>query len=103
MIYLAFIVLLAGGGILKLWLYQRRQNDLGGVDEFWAGLEKVAAQPAPAPRRALDTSEGRPRPMARPQSARTGARPAPLDPARRAAAKMRIEARRRAMSGGTAR
>jgi hypothetical protein len=92
-LYLAILVLLAAGGIFKLWRFQRRAARLDSVDEFWSGLERISAQPRPQPREKVERD-----PAVRAVAPRrSGRRPDPLDPDRRAAAKRRIEARRRAM------
>lgn len=95
MAYLVIMVLLAAAGITRLWLMQRRQRArTETVDGFWSSLErieKVSQEPTPTPRRASS------RPRAVRASGRPG-RPTPLDPARRAAAKKRLEERRRAMA-----
>jgi hypothetical protein len=87
LIYLVIMVVVAAVGIGRLWLQQRRQQArLFSVAEFRNGLDKIAApsaaQPAVADRRP-------PSPRRRPTH------PAqPMDPARRAAAKRRLEERR---------
>lgn len=94
MIYLVIMVLVAGTGITRLWLLQRRQRaHLETVDGFRTSLERISEQTRarPAGGRRMPTrptsAAGRPRPATRGGS---------IDPARRAAAKRRIEARRRA-------
>ena len=94
MIYLVIMVLVAGTGITRLWLMQRRQRaHLETVDGFRMSLERISEQTRARPagtRRAPirpGSGHGRPRPVSRSSS---------IDPARRAAAKRRIEARRRA-------
>lgn len=90
MVYLVILVLAASVAIGRLWLMQRRQRShLQTVEGFRSGLERLAepSTPVPGPRR----TTGR---VAAPTS---NGRTLELDPARRAAAKKRIEARRRAM------
>ncbi|MGH2809142.1 MAG: hypothetical protein ACRDKT_17900 [Actinomycetota bacterium] len=91
MIYLVILLAVAGVGIGSLWVQQRRQRaHLDTVEGFRASLEKIAPYAAPGPfRRAAQ--EGR-----RPMSKRAPGRAVPLDPARREAARRRVEARRRA-------
>ncbi len=93
MVYLVIMFLVAAAGVASLWVQQRRQRaHLETVDGFRSSLERLSDAPvrgrrvrsdSPAPRRAA--------PARRPVT-----RHAPLDPARRAAAKKRIDARRRA-------
>jgi hypothetical protein len=100
-----FIV--AAAGITRLWIQQRRERaHLETVDGFRESLESIQPVFAPAPR-----SERKARP-ARPEAApaspaptvRRATRPIrtavprykPLEPERRAAAKRRLEARRKA-------
>jgi hypothetical protein len=86
LIYLFFLVALAAAGILKLWLYQRRtRTRLNEIAGFQAGLQAISEQTRPV------LQPSRPRAPQRDRS-----RPTRLDPARRRAAKHRIEARRRA-------
>jgi hypothetical protein len=94
LIYLFIMVLVAGTGITRLWMMQRRQRaHLETVDGFRLSLERISEQTRarPAGGRRMPTrpsgAPGRPRPVSRSSS---------IDPARRAAAKRRIEARRRA-------
>ena len=100
MLYLLIMVVVAAAGITRLWLLQRRQRaHLETVDGFRTSLERISEQTRarpPGARRAAPSRlhagvprHGAPRP--RPVS-----RGAAIDPARRAAAKRRIEARRRA-------
>lgn len=115
MTYLVIMFLLAGAGIFRLWLMQRRERShLDSVDGFKAGLEAISADAwVPAEKTATtrrtftETAvSGRPRGRssgvaragAPVGSARDGApRTTTLDPARREAAKRRLEARRRAV------
>ncbi|MGI8774530.1 MAG: hypothetical protein ACR2KQ_05890 [Actinomycetota bacterium] len=89
MTYLIFLVVLASAAILRLWIAQRRaQAHLSTVHNFQDSLEKISVRPVRLPRSV--PSHGM-----RPPSRRGHAA---LEPERRAAAKRRIEARRRAMS-----
>ena len=100
MTYLAIMFLLAGAGILRLWLMQRRERShIDSVDGFKAGLEAISAptshvvsRPAGTPRQRSE------RPVQATRPTRT-ASPSTLtlDPARREAAKRRLEARRRSV------
>ncbi|MEA2460821.1 MAG: hypothetical protein QOH90_998 [Actinomycetota bacterium] len=86
MIYLSLIVALATAGIARLWMQQRRQRArMFSVTEFRSGLEKMSESD-------FVGKSSTPRP---PTRRRTGETPQPLDPVRRAAAKQRIEERRR--------
>lgn len=92
MTYLIFLVLLASAGIIRLWISQRRaQAHLSSVSNFQASLERISTDP---PR----IARAHPNHSIRPPSRRGHA---PLDPERRAAAKRRIQARRRAMSSSS--
>ncbi|MGH2698987.1 MAG: hypothetical protein ACRDJL_07300 [Actinomycetota bacterium] len=101
MIYLVILVLAASLSIGRLWMLQRRQKShLQTVDGFRAGWHALSepANPPPLPQR----GSGRRSPhrieatrrKATPHAAHR--RPERLDPARRAAAKRRIAARRAA-------
>lgn len=94
MVYLFIMVMVAGAGIMRLWLMQRRQRaHLETVDGFRSSLERISEQTRARPaglRRVPGRPNGAPR---RPHSV---SRSTGMDPARRAAAKRRIEARRRA-------
>ena len=102
MVYLVIMVLVAGTGITRLWLMQRRQRaHLETVDGFRMSLERISEQTRARPagtRRApvRPTGAGRARPVASGGRPRPVSRSSSIDPARRAAAKRRIEARRRA-------
>ena len=86
MTYLVIFVFVAVAGIGALWIYQRRQRShLGSVDGFRESLKKISARDIVVP----DTDEDRPT-YVRPN----GRRLEPLDPARREAARRRLEARR---------
>lgn len=107
MIYLFIIVLVAAAGITRLWLQQRRERQtLSSVDSFWDGLEKIST-PSEVWGELTDEDGVRPEQpvqeivMERPSVPRRTRRPSgrgsrEIDPARRAAAKARLEARRRA-------
>lgn len=116
MIYLAIIVLVAAAGIARLWLLQHRQRqNLSTVDAFWDGLEKISTPTAglkgldpedAAPRsrpvsggplESAPVSPGGPLKSAPRRPARRSSRE--LDPDRRAAAKARLQARRRSSRG----
>lgn len=91
MLYLFIMVAVAAAGITRLWLQQRRESArLNTVDGFREGLEALSAPKNRVPQRTVRT------PAARPQVSRSAGGPQPMDPARREAAKRRIEARRRA-------
>ena len=90
MIYLAMFLAIALAGIGALWVYQRRARaHLSSVDGFRSSLERVSRGPTP-----LARVSG-----AMPETRREGRGPArlePLDPARREAARRRLEQRRAA-------
>lgn len=93
MIYLAIVVIVAGAGILRLWLQQRRQrvkvDDIVGFKSSLERLSEPGRSPAPLTARLSSTSPHEPSTPAPPPGV------APLDERRRRAAKNRIEARRR--------
>ncbi|MDQ3940982.1 MAG: hypothetical protein M3238_06515 [Actinomycetota bacterium] len=91
MIYLGIMLLVALVGIGSLYVQQRRQRaHLETVEGFRASLEKISPHAMPGPfRRAA--AAGR-----RPTSKRAPGRAVPMDPARREAARRRVEERRRA-------
>ena len=103
MIYLVILVLAASVSIGRLWMVQRRQRaHLQTVDGFRSSLQRlsepaslapVRVRPADGPQVAVRRDPA-PRRLATPRMAHR--RPEKLDPARRAAAKRRIEARRAA-------
>ena len=103
MIYLVILVLAASVSIGRLWMMQRRQRaHLQTVDGFRSSLQRLS-EPAtlapirprqPARRKMAVPRDPAPRRIATPRMAHR--RPEKLDPARRAAAKRRIEARRAA-------
>ncbi len=86
MTYLVIFMVVAGVGILSLWIHQRRQRShLGSVDGFRKSLERISSGDivvADDP----EAHEGSAR--------RRTSRLEPLDPARREAARRRLEARR---------
>ena len=91
MIYILIMLLVAGAGIGSLWAQQRRQRaHLETSESFRSSLEKIAPHATPGPfRRAARAGR-------RPSGGRPLGRPVPLDPQRREAARVRVEARRRA-------
>ena len=92
MIYLIIMVLVAGIGIGTLLLQQRNQRaHLDSVEGFRASLQKIAPEAAPGPFRRAQVGPRRPTGARR----RTPGRPVPLDARQRAAARRRLEARRR--------
>ena len=100
MTYLAIMFLLAGAGIFRLWLMQRRERShVDSVDGFRAGLQAISA-PAPhvvtRPASASRQRSERPAQASRPSRSSSPAT-LTLDPARREAAKRRLEARRRSV------
>ena len=103
MIYLVILVLAASVSIGRLWMMQRRQRShLQTVDGFRSSLQRLSEPATLAPVRARPAGGSQaavrknpvPRRIATPRMAHR--RPEKLDPARRAAAKRRIEARRAA-------
>lgn len=93
MSYLIFMVLLAAAAIARLWMQQRKeQSHHKTVKGFQTALANIS-DPHPYAR-----SPRKGAPAARPSvaRARSGRQVQPLDPARREAAKRRLEARRRA-------
>ena len=93
MIYLAIFAIIAMAGITTLWVHQSRQRrHLDSVDGFRSSLEKVSGHdvdlPAPPQERTEREDVAR--------AVRIRRRPEPLDPARREAAKRRLERRRAA-------
>ena len=100
MTYLAIMFLLAGAGILRLWIAQRRERShIDTVDGFKAGLEAISAPTSHVVQRPANTPRRSERPMPVNRPTRT-ASPSTLtlDPARREAAKRRLEARRRSVN-----
>lgn len=88
--YLVIFLIAACAGIGSLWLYQRHQRKLlDSVGDFRTSLERISTHGATIPhknieRRPVKVGPGGPR------------RPEPLDPARREAARRRLERRRAA-------
>ncbi len=104
------MVVVAGAGILRLWLLQRKEESrLDAVDDFRLGLEAISVQTSGRGARVYAPTSHRPMPVRSVMEKRvvvdsgpanrrySSPSPQPLDPARRAAAKRRIEARRRAL------
>ena len=92
MVYLVVIVLVAAAGIGRLWLVQRRHaTSLQTVDGFRSSLERLSGQAALPPQPGMGRAPS-PAP-----SDDQGPHPYrdTLSPERRAAAKRRLEARRR--------
>ncbi|MDQ3878279.1 MAG: hypothetical protein M3290_08035 [Actinomycetota bacterium] len=88
MVYLLLLAALAAGAIGRLWLMQRRQRShLESVDGFKESLQRLSTSPGFNGRPRVVQSRVRRGPVNRPT----------LDPERRAAAKRRLEARRRSM------
>ena len=100
MVYLLIMVMVASAGITRLWLLQRRQRaHLTTVDGFRSSLERISEQTRARPAGIRRTGPSRPQgAVNRPRPISRGGA---IDPARRAAAKRRIEARRRARSRAT--
>ena len=99
MVYLIILVLVAGAGIGRLWWIQRKhETSLQTVDGFRSSLERLSEAP---------TTSGTHRPMSPPRPRASAMEDLddpslasyrePLDPERRAAAKRRLEARRRGL------
>lgn len=86
MTYLVIFMIVAGAGIAGLWIHQRRQRShLGSVNGFRESLERITARDIVIPEEHADhptTPRG------------AGHHLEPLDPARREAARRRLEARR---------
>jgi hypothetical protein len=116
-VYLVIMFVVAALGITRLWIQQRRERaHLETVDGFRESLESIQPVFGPAPRAQRRSRSQRPRPAAATPAPATpaptapappvrhAARPMrssiprykPLDPDRRAAAKRRLEARRKA-------
>lgn len=90
MVYLAIFLVVAGGGIGCLWLYQRRQQShLDSVDGFRSSLERISTHEIVIPTAQLERRHT-------PISSVSRRRPEPLDPERREAARKRLERRRAA-------
>ena len=90
MIYLAIFLFAACAGIGSLWMNQRRaRRHLNTVDGFRSSLERISNREIVIP----DSKPERVSITTRPSGSR---RPEPLDPARREAARRRLERRRAA-------
>lgn len=91
MVYLAIFVVVAAFGIGSLWVHQKRQRrHLNSVDGFRSSLQRISTHDVTVPKsRPERTGWTSPLPSGR-------RRPEPLDPARREAARMRLERRRAA-------
>jgi hypothetical protein len=90
--YLVIMVLIAGAGIGRLWLIQRRQaTSLETVEGFRSSLERLSGQSDFPPAQ----PQTRPARSSQPENSTYDPYLEPLDPERRAAAKRRLEARRR--------
>ena len=102
--YLLIMLVVAVAGVIRLYLMHRRErSQVSTIDGFRSNLEGIGSHTTP--RRPVAMT----RPEARPRAKRTTSaerairrnhpgqyrRHAPLDPERRAAAKRRLEARRR--------
>lgn len=87
--YLVIFFIAASAGIGALWLYQRRQSRQVSVGDFRTSLERVSTHSVTIPRKHTEHRTDPARPAGR-------RRPEPLDPARREAARRRLERRRAA-------
>lgn len=88
--YLVIFLVAAGLGIGALWFYQRRQQKLlNTVGGFRSSLEKISTHHIVIPDKPVERRTT----QVRPGGSR---RPEPLDPARREAARRRLERRRAA-------
>ena len=89
-IYLAIFVIVAMSGITALWINQSRsRRHLDSVDGFRSSLERVSTHDIAVPESPREGKD-----VAR--AVRIRRRPEPLDPARREAARRRLERRRAA-------
>jgi hypothetical protein len=109
-VYLVIMFAVAAAGITRLWLQQRKERaHLETVDGFRESLESISSQPARRPRapraeqsdakaRPERAAASAPNPIRHTSPPRRSAIPRykPLDPERRAAAKRRLDARRKA-------
>lgn len=85
MVYLAVMFVVAAVGMSVLWVQQRRERShLETVERFQSSMAKISPEAAPRPVKIRKT--------VRAESTGKGH----LDPARREAARRRVEARRRA-------
>ena len=107
MVYLVIMFAVAAAGITRLWLQQRKERaHLETVDGFRESLESISSEPIRRPRAPrAERGSGRvrsdasaPTPIRHTPPPRRSAIPRykPLDPERRAAAKRRLDARRKA-------
>ena len=95
MVYLIILVVVAGVGIGRLWLMQRKHaTTLQTVDGFRSSLERLSDQPVAPPGQSSLSRPSATGPV-EPDDPSLAAYRKPLDPERRAAAKRRLEARRR--------
>lgn len=86
--YLVIFFIAAGVGIGSLWLYQRHQRKLlNSVGHFRTSLERISSHSVAIPQKHAERRTVTARPGGR-------RRPEPLDPARREAARRRLERRR---------
>lgn len=89
MTYLIIFLLVAGAGIGALWLYQKRQRvRYESVDGFRESLLRISSHPIAVP------GSSAPEPQAPSRPVVDSRRAVPMDPARREAARRRLEARR---------
>jgi hypothetical protein len=104
-IYLVIVFVVAAAGIARLWIQQRRERaHLETVDGFRESLESIQPTYSFSPRSERKSRARRPEQAEAPRPVRRAARPIrsavprykPLEPERRAAAKRRLEQRRRA-------
>ncbi|MGH2819602.1 MAG: hypothetical protein ACRDJ5_02995 [Actinomycetota bacterium] len=97
MLYLGIMLGVAALGLFRLWLIQRKERraDWRDIDNLRASLERLSAQPTHTAR-PTRSERGRSGDLVKRMSHAGEARLSPLDPARREAAKRRIEARRAA-------
>jgi hypothetical protein len=90
--YLVIFLAVAGTGIGSLWLYQRRaRRHMDSVDGFRSSLERISMHEIKIP-----DAPVRPERSVAPARPSGSRRPEPLDPARREAARRRLERRRAA-------
>jgi hypothetical protein len=88
--YLVIFFVVASAGIAAIWFRQRRElRHLNTVDGFRSSLEKISTHQVRAPGPRMRLPDAAPRARSR--------RPEPLDPARREAARRRLERRRAAL------
>jgi hypothetical protein len=92
-VYLVILVLLAGAGIARLWRVKRQHSTtLADVDGFRMSLERLSGQEGAPPQRSVS----QPPPLgSEVEDSSLDPYLQPLDTERRAAAKARLEARRR--------